>query len=78
MRLELLVLLTIRLLPQIYQILFIKPLLCNLLTKLYLDAFQGKITKRNDPQISGRQISSEGDQSRKISLLNLSGSIHIV
>lgn len=48
--------------------------LCNLLTKLDLGAFQGKITERNDPQISSRQISSEGDQSQKISLLNLSGS----
>ena len=65
------VLLIIRLLSQIYQILFIKPLLKNLLTKLYLDAFLGKITKRNEIY---RQISSEKDQLWKISLLNLSGS----
>ena len=65
------VLLIIRLLSQIYQILFIKPLLKNLLTKLYLDAFLGKITKRNEIY---RQISSEKDQLWKISLLNLFGS----
>ena len=64
------VLLIIRLLPQIYQILFIKPLLKNLLTKLYLDAFLGKITN----EMIYRQISSEKDQLWKISLLNLSGS----
>ena len=65
------VLLIMRLLPQLYQILFIKPLLKNLLTKLYLDAFLGKIIKRNEIY---RQISSEKDQLWKISLLNLSGS----
>ena len=64
------VLLIIRLLPQIYQILFIKPLLKNLLTKLYLDAFLGKITN----EMIYRQISSEKDQLWKISLLNLLGS----
>jgi hypothetical protein len=55
-----------------------KTLLCNLLTKLYIDVFQAKTKKRNDLHISSRQISSEGDQSRKISLFNLSGSIHII
>ena len=70
MRVALLVLLTIRLLPQYIKLLFIKPLLCNLLVVFFKVKEQKEMIHRS---VVDKSLLT-GVQSQKISLLNLLGS----